>query len=82
MSEEKKRLLTRQQFLKGAGASLAGVTLLGGLTMLGGCEPEEVATPTNNNNDVGTPSFPFNYVKIDPDKAAEVAYNSYKDGNG
>ncbi|RQD77832.1 MAG: hypothetical protein D5R97_01585 [Candidatus Syntrophonatronum acetioxidans] len=80
MREEKRRLITRKQFLKGAGASLAGVTMLGGLTLLGGCETEEA--PSANNNDVAAPSFPFNYVKLDPDKAAEVAYNSYKDGNG
>lgn len=92
MAEEKKILLSRKKFITGTGASIAGLMLAGGLgSLMAGCAPpeEEVVDPGNNNNDIvvpdndiQTPSWPFQYVKIDPAKAEELAYESYKAGNG
>ncbi len=76
--EEKRLLLSRKKFITGTGVSLAGIALLGGAgTLLSGCAPEEPV-----NNDVAAPSYPFQYVKLDPERVAEIAYESYKAGNG
>lgn len=78
MTENNKVNLSRKKFIAGTGASLAGLVLAGGMgSLLAGCAQEEqVAAPE------GAPAYPFEYAKIDPDKAAELAYESYKAGNG
>ncbi|UNC92772.1 hypothetical protein [Candidatus Contubernalis alkaliaceticus] len=89
MSNEKKRILTREQFIKG---SLAGLVLVGGAgALLTGCsETAESDSPpantnnnnNNNNSEIAAAAWPFTYQKLDPDKAEELAFQSYLDGHG
>ncbi|MDO9574420.1 MAG: hypothetical protein Q7I94_05435 [Candidatus Contubernalis sp.] len=85
MSNEKK-ILTREQFIKG---SIAGLVLAGGAgSLLVGCsETAESDSPpanndNNNNSEIAAAAWPFTYKKLDPDKAEELAFQSYQDGNG
>ena len=85
MSSGNERKFSRKQFMKGAGITLAGIALTGGSLVLAGCNDDAAAPPAgngNNNSQIEKPSWPFNYVRLDPDKAAQVAYDSYKDGAG
>ncbi len=78
--EEKKILLDRKKFLKGAGASLAGLALMGGVgSLLAGCDQGGAAAPTGSES---APSWPVAYEKLDPDKAEQLAYDSYQAGHG
>jgi|GEM_PF-273185 len=71
--------ITRKTFLKGMGKTIAGVTVLGGMgTMLAGCSEEATASVEA----AGAPEWPFAYQKVDADKAAQRAYDSYKSGRG
>ncbi len=78
---EKKKIITREQFIKG---SVAGLVLVSGAgALLSGCA-ETTDSPNgngndNNNSQVATPTFPFPYKKLDPDRAAEIAWKSYWD---
>ncbi|MDI3522079.1 MAG: hypothetical protein PWR31_1586 [Bacillota bacterium] len=74
MSEDKEKLLTRRTFLKGA-ATAAGVTLLSGAggLLLAGCSAGPAAAEKK-------PEWPYPYKKLDPAKAADRAYNAYKEG--
>ena len=77
--EEKKILLDRKKFLKGAGASIAGLALMGGVgSLLSGCA-EETQAPAG---DASAPSWPVAYKKMDADKAEQLAYDSYQAGHG
>lgn len=79
MAEEKKILIDRKKFLKGAGASLAGIALMGGVgSLLTGCA-EEAQAPAGNSI---APSWPLEYKKLDPDQAEQIAYDSYRSGHG
>ena len=78
MTNEKKKILTREQFIKG---SLAGLVLAGGAgALLTGCSETADSPPNNNNAEMAAPTFPFTYKKLDPDRAAEIAWKSYWDG--
>ena len=81
MTNEKKKILTREQFIKG---SLAGLVLAGGAgSLLSGCSETADSPPTNDNNSgIAAAAWPFTYKKLDPDKAEEIAFQSYLDGNG
>jgi len=75
MSEKQ---ITRKNFLKGMGTTIAGVTVLGGMTsVLTGCDEEAQAS-----NSQGEASYPMNYKKVDPDKVADRAYAGYKEKGG
>lgn len=94
--EEKKILLSRKQFITGAGVSAAGLVLLGGMgSLFSGCNKESGSGAVNgtagvnaagNANGAGNAiaplSWPVEYKKLDADKAAELAYNSYKAKHG
>ncbi len=83
MSSGNEKKFSRKQFIKGAGITLAGIALTGGSLVLAGCNDDAAAPSANNgNSQIEKPSWPFNYVRLDPDKAAQVAYDSYKDGSG
>ncbi len=73
------KTVSRKDFLKGVGKSIAGVTLIGGVgSLLTGCaQPDAPAVDTSQ-----APTWPFTYSKLDPDKVAERAFNSYKTGGG
>ena len=83
MKIEKKNM-TRTDFLKGMGTTLAGVTLLGGMSsVLTGCSEEEVAEAKEQMGlDAEQVAYPVAYTRIDPDKAAERAYTAYKEQGG
>jgi len=68
--------LSRKDFLKGMGTTLAGVTLFGGMgTVLASFNEAEAA----EKSDI---AYPLPYTRIDPDKAAERAYKYYKEQGG
>ena len=68
--------ISRKDFIKGMGVSLAGVAVAGGLGgVLTGC-----AAPSASVE--GAPVWPLKYTKIDPAKAEERAFNGYKEKGG
>jgi len=80
MSEEtNERTLDRKDFLKGVGKSVAGVALFGGVSaLLTACQGEQPAAVDTSE----APQWPFTYVELDADKAAERGFNSYKADGG
>jgi hypothetical protein len=78
MSEERKVLqLSRKDFLKGTGASVAGLVLMGGLsTLVTGCATQNAPAA----GEIAVPEWPYKYAKLDADKAAQKAYEGYKEG--
>ncbi len=77
--EEKKTLetkqLSRKEFLKGAGVTLAGVAMAGTMgSVLSACS-SPVATAE-------AMTWPLPYEKIDPAVAEERAFNAYKEQGG
>ncbi len=75
MSEKQ---ITRKNFLKGVGTTIAGVTVLGGMTsILTGCDEEVQAS-----NDQGDASYPLPYKRVDPDQVAKRAYDGYQEKGG
>ena len=79
----KEKELSRRRFIKSAGATLAVTALSTGVGgLLTGCsKPEEETTGGANGQPVEV-TWPLGYKPLDPDKAEEMAYNSYKAGNG
>ena len=79
-----KKNITRSEFLKGMGTTLAGVTLVGGIgSLLTGCTEEEIAEAKEQMGiDPEQVGYPVAYTRIDPDKAAERAYKYYKEKGG
>ncbi len=70
--------ISRKDFLKGVGTTVAGVTVIGTLgSVLSGCAPTTASVETPEK-----PEWPFPYTKIDADKAAERAFNAYKEKGG
>lgn len=70
--------ISRKDFLKGMGASLAGVAVVGSMGgLLTGCSAEVASTSVD-----GAPEYPFKYVKLDPAKAEEIGYNAYFEQGG
>lgn len=78
MGEEKGIILSRRKFLRGAGATVAGLALVGSGLLLSGCE--ELETVASEVPKIPAAQWPFKYVKLDPDVAAERAYKGYKAG--
>lgn len=73
--------LDRKKFLKTGGMSLAALAFAGGAgSLLTGCEKKPVAEPEEELEAVEHPIIVPDTV--DPDEAAERAYDSYKAGNG
>ena len=82
--ENQNKKITRKDFLKGMGTTLAGATLLGGMSsILTGCSEEEVKKAKEkaglDNKEI---EYPLPYSRIDPDKAAERAYKFYQEKGG
>ncbi len=81
MKEKKIVQVSRKDFLKGSGASLAGLVLLGGIGgLISGCAPSETATPASTEGTVTPPPWPYPYVKLDADKGRQRAYEAYAQG--
>ena len=76
--------ITRKDFLKKMGTTLAGVTLLGGVgSILTACSEDELTeAAVQMGLDPEQVEYPVPYVRIDPDKAAERAYKYYKEKGG
>ena len=75
MSEKQ---ISRKNFLRGMGTTIAGVTVLGGMTsVLTGCDEDAQAA-----NGQGEASYPLNYKKVDPDVVADRAYTAYQEQGG
>lgn len=69
--------ISRKDFIKGMGVSLAGVAVAGGLGgMLTGCTAAPAASVE------GAPVWPMKYKKLDPAVAEERAFNGYKEKGG
>lgn len=84
--------ITRRDFLKRTGLSIAGVAVAGSaLTALTGCEeayattyPEKVELAYNDlekTSDAPAP-YPYPYQKLDPATCAERAYAGYQQKGG
>jgi hypothetical protein len=77
MSQE--NLVSRKDFLKKAGVTVAGVAVTGSLaSVLTGCS----AKPTAALDTSQAPDWPYPYKKLDPDKVAERAFQAYKEKGG
>ncbi|NLZ38699.1 MAG: twin-arginine translocation signal domain-containing protein [Firmicutes bacterium] len=75
----KEKELSRRKFIKGAGAALAATALSAGLGgLLSGCGKAE---ETSGNADAKV-EWPLPYKPLDPAKAEEMAYTTYKAGEG
>ncbi len=75
MSENKQ--ISRKDFMKGVGVTVAGVAITGGLGgLLTGCAPEAAADTTT------APEWPFPYKKLDPSAVEARAFNGYKEMGG
>ncbi len=76
MSENKQ--ISRKDFMKGVGVTVAGVAVTGGLGgLLTGCAAPEAAADTTT-----APEWPYPYKKLDPAKVEERAFNGYKEMGG
>ena len=75
--------LNRKKFLKTSGLSLAAMAFAGGAgSLITGCEDKPAADP-EADKELETVEHPIVIPDtIDPDEAAERAWDSYKDGNG
>lgn len=68
--------MSRKDFMKKMGTSIAGVAVVGGVSgLLTGCTSTASA-------DVEAPTYPIKYVEIDPEEAKDRAYNAYFDKGG
>ncbi|MGM0397026.1 MAG: hypothetical protein ACQEP4_08230 [Bacillota bacterium] len=75
MSENKQ--ISRKDFMKGVGVTVAGVAVTGGLGgLLTGCAPEAAADTTT------APEWPYPYTKLDPEVVRENAFKGYKEMGG
>jgi hypothetical protein len=70
--------MTRRKFMRSAGISVAGLTVAGSMGVLLG---KTVNAPRNAEAAAQTAAYqPLPYIKLDPDKAAELAYKGYSKG--
>jgi hypothetical protein len=86
MTENKQ--ISRKDFLKGMGLTVAGVAVTGSLTgVLTGCSTKEAEAPAPAAvaaavDTSQAPAWPFKYEKIDVATAQEKAYAGYKEKGG
>lgn len=77
MSEIK--LLSRKDFLKKAGITVAGIAVTGTLaSALTGCTTQ----PTASLDTSQAPEWPLPYKKLDPEKVEARAFTAYKEKGG
>jgi len=87
---QKEKQITRKDFLKGVGVSVAGVAMATGvgglLTACAEKEPDQNTGGTNSetagSGSVGRPTWPFKYAKLDVEKVKERAFDAYKTKGG
>jgi hypothetical protein len=76
MTESKQ--ISRKDFMKGVGVTVAGVAVTGGLGgLLTGCAAPEAAADTQT-----APEWPLPYQKLDVETVKERAYNAYFEKGG
>lgn len=76
MSENKQ--ISRKDFIKGVGMTVAGVAVTGTLGgLLTGC-----SAPSASVDTATAPAWPFTYKKIDPSVAEARAFQGYKEKGG
>lgn len=83
MSEDKK--ITRKEFLKGVGTTVAGVAVAGSLgSLLTACAKSEPAAPAAPAASAAPqkPEWPFKYKKLDVEKVKARAFKGYKEKGG
>lgn len=85
MTENKQ--ISRKDFLKGMGLTVAGVAVTGSLAgVLTGCSTKEAEAPAPAAvaavDTSQAPAWPFKYEKIDVATAQEKAYKGYKEKGG
>ena len=93
MAIQKEKQITRKDFLKGVGVSVAGVAMATGVGgLLTACAEKEsdpnaggtgskTSEPTGSGS-VGKPAWPFKYAKLDVEKVKERAFDAYKTKGG
>lgn len=80
-TQKEVKRISRKDFLKSAGKSIAGVALISGVGgILTSCanQPATSSEPA----EIKAPEWPYTYVKLDGDKVAQRAYDAYKTGLG
>lgn len=81
MTAENKKQISRKDFLKGVGVSVAGVAMAGGVGgLLTACGNDSGSA--NVQGAGGAPEWPYKYVKLDPEKVKERAFKAYKELGG
>lgn len=82
MSNVNEKQISRKDFIKGMGVSLAGVAMAGSLGgLLTACTGTGAAT-ANTASSTEAPAWPYKYKKLDVEKVKERAYNAYKEKGG
>lgn len=80
MKKKEQKQISRKDFLKGVGASVAGVAVAGSmgglLTACGG------ASASVDTSSIEAAEWPLKYVELDPDKVSARAYDAYKNKGG
>lgn len=72
--------ISRKEFLKGVGKTVAGVTMVGTIgAILSGCETTATSAPAESPK---APQWPFTYKKADLEKAMDRAFKAYKEKGG
>ena len=75
--KEENKTISRKDFLKGVGTSLAGVAVMGTLgSTLTGC------TDSGSADTGEAAPYPYKYTKLDPAVGEEMAYNTYFEQGG
>lgn len=84
MTMKENKQVTRKDFLKGMGMSLAGVAVVGSVGgLLTACTGTGTASATvETTGSTDKPQWPFKYTKLDPDKVTERAFKGYKEKGG
>lgn len=82
MTMQKDKQITRKDFLKGVGVSVAGVAMTGAVgSLLTACAEKET-NATGASNSVKKPEWPFKYAKLDVEKVKTRAFDAYKTKGG
>lgn len=80
MGNIEKKQISRKDFIKGVGVSLAGVAMAGSVGgLLTACSNIGTAGTANSTE---TPEWPYKYKKLNLEEVKERAYNAYKEKGG
>lgn len=81
MANNGQKQITRKDFIKGVGVSVAGVAMAGGVgALLTGCTTSPSTADATGSTE--KPQWPFKYVKLDPAKVEARAFQGYKEKGG